>query len=215
MTAVLFVVAGVFAVGDWAAVRERFFRLEYLLKPLTMVVLVAAAAGADIAGDVKPWLLAGLVLGLLGDVAIMVSSEDNDKVDVAFVLGVLAFLAAHVCYLTAFARYGVDGVQLLAGALIVAVSATVTLPKVLVRANAIGGQELAAIIAVYALLLGAMAALAVGTASLMTAVGGVAFLASDALLSRDRFVRPMRAAPVLVAVTYHLAQFLIVLGLTR
>ena len=128
-------------------------------------------------------------------------------------LGLAAFLAGHVSYLVAFGRYGIDGVQLIAGLLIVVGSAALTLPKVLVRAKAIGGPELMVIIGAYAAVLGAMTVLAVGTASILTAIGGVAFLASDTILARDRFVGRIRNAPLLVIVTYHLAQFLIVLGL--
>lgn len=215
MTAALFVVAAVLAVGDWFAVRERFFRIEYVLKPLSMVALIAAAASADIAGEVKPWLLGALAFGLIGDIALMLSPQESGRVDGAFLGGVGAFLAGHVAFVVAFGRYGLDATQLLAGALIVVVIAAFTLPKVLLNLRRIGGDELMAAVGVYALALGAMATLAVGTASILTAVGGVLFLVSDTILARDRFVKPVRHAPLLIIVTYHLAQFLLVLGLAR
>lgn len=48
MTAGLFVAAVVVAVGDWIAVAQRRFRVERVLKPATLLLLVLAAAGADL-----------------------------------------------------------------------------------------------------------------------------------------------------------------------
>jgi hypothetical protein len=61
--------------------------------------------------------------------------------------------------------------------------------------------------------LGAMAVLAVGTKSVLTAIGGLLFLGSDTVLAWERFVKPIRGGPVIVIVSYHLAQALIILGL--
>jgi uncharacterized membrane protein YhhN len=213
VTAILFVVAALVAVGDWLAVWQRFFRIEYLLKPLTLALLVAAAASADLPGDVKPWVLAALVLGLVGDVALMLSNDDAGKLDGPFLIGLGAFLAGHVCYLAAYARYGLGGLQMLAGLLVVVGTAALTLPRILSRAKTVGGQELMAVVGAYAAVLGAMAVLAVGTKSVLTAIGGLLFLGSDTVLAWERFVKPIRGGPVIVIVSYHLAQALIVLGL--
>jgi uncharacterized membrane protein YhhN len=212
VTVTLFALAGVAALGDWLAVWQRFFRIEYALKPLTMVLLIAATASADLP-VVKVWILAGLVFGLVGDVALMLSAEQADRPDGAFLIGLGAFLAGHVCYLVAFARSGLNAVQLLAGLLVVVGVAALTLPRVLAGALRAGGRELMGVVAGYAAVLAAMAGLAVGTAALLTGVGGLLFLASDTVLAEDRFVRPRRYAPLIVIVTYHLAQGLIVLGL--
>jgi uncharacterized membrane protein YhhN len=214
VTATLFVLTGVIAVGDWLAVWKRYFRIEYALKPLTLVLLIAATVTVDLP-DTKGWVLAALGFGLLGDIALMLSKDLAGKLDAAFLLGLTSFLAGHVCYLAAFARYGLHGVQLLAGVLVVAGSAALTLPRILLRAKGIGGQELMAIIGTYAAVLGAMAVLAVGTASVLTAIGGLLFLASDMVIAWERFVKRIARGPVLVIVTYHVAQILIVLGLIR
>lgn len=214
MTSTLFVLTGLVGVGDWLAVWRRYFRIEYALKPLTLVLLIAATASADLPA-VKGWVLAALVFGLIGDIALMLSHDVAGKLDAAFLIGLTSFLAGHVCYLAAFARHGLHGVQLIAGGLVVAGSAALTLPRILVRAKRIGGQELMAIIGAYAGVLGAMAVLAVGTAGVLTAIGGLLFLASDTVIAWERFVKPVRHGPVVVIVTYHLAQILIVLGLIR
>jgi len=212
VTVVLLAVTGLVAVGDWFAVQRHLFRLEYLLKPLTMAVLIAAAATADLP-VVKVWIVAALVFGLLGDVGLMLSDKQADKPDLPFMLGLGSFLVGHVCYLAAFARYGIHPKAVIAGALIVGGAAVLVLPKVLGGAMRTGGRELAAVVSLYAAALSGMAILAVGTTATATAIGGVLFLGSDMLIALERFVARIRLGPLLVIVTYHAAQVLILVGL--
>lgn len=212
MTAVLFAVAGAVAIVDWLAVWRRRFRVEYLAKPLTLALLVAAAASADLP-NVKVWVVAALVFGLIGDVALMVGADRPGRPDDAFLAGLAAFLVGHICYLVAFARHGLHGVTLLAGVLVVIGSAGLTSPRILMHTSRIGGTQLSAVIGGYATVLAAMTVLAVGTSSVLTALGGLLFLGSDTVIAWDRFVARLARGPLLVIVSYHLAQFLIVLGL--
>jgi uncharacterized membrane protein YhhN len=212
VTAALFAVTGVIAIGDWVAVWRRLPRVEYALKPLTLATLIAATATADLPA-IKGWVLAALVFSLVGDIALMISTDRTGGLDRPFLVGLAAFLGAHVCYLAAFVRYGVASLQLIVGLLIVAISAALILPRILLRARRIGGAGFAGIVAAYAAVLGAMAVSAVGTTSALTAAGGLLFLASDTIIAWERFVAPIRNGPVLVIVSYHLAQLGIVLGL--
>jgi uncharacterized membrane protein YhhN len=210
MTVVLFVVAALAAVGDWAAVHLRLFRVEYFLKPLTLVLLVAAAATADLGGP-KPWVLAALILGLLGDVGLMLSADG--RTDPPFIAGLAAFLLGHGCYLVAFARAGLRGLDVVAGLLVAGGIAALALPSALRGAARLAGRPFAVVVAVYASALAAMTVLAVGTGHVATAIGGVLFLGSDTLIARQRFVARVPHGDLLVIVSYHAAQFLIVLGL--
>jgi uncharacterized membrane protein YhhN len=214
VTVVLLVVTGAMAVGDWVAVQRRLFRVEYVLKPLTMAVLIAAAATADLP-VVKWWIVAALTFGLLGDVGLMLSDKSRDKPDPPFLLGLGSFLVGHICYLAAFARYGIHGTSALAGGLVVLGATVVALPKVLAGARKAGGSELAAVVSLYAAMLSAMAVLAVGTNVKATAAGGILFLASDTLIAFERFVGKVRFGSLSVIVTYHAAQVLIVVGLIK
>jgi uncharacterized membrane protein YhhN len=212
VTVTLLVVAAVVAVGDWAAVQLRLFRIEFLLKPLTLTLLIAAAATAQL-GVLKPWVIAALVFGLLGDVGLLLSREGRS--DPPFMIGLGAFLLGHICYIVAFVRVGVRGLDVLAGLLVVAGVAALTLPRVLRGAARSAGRPFAGIVAGYAGLLSAMTVLGVGTGIVATAIGAVLFLGSDTLIARERFVAKVPHGPLLVIVSYHLAQFLIVIGLIR
>jgi len=205
----LLVLAALVAVGDWVAVELRLFRIEYVLKPLTLALLVAAAATADL-GDPKPWVVAALALGLLGDVGLMLS---DGSPDLPFLAGLGAFLLGHVCYVIAFLFAGVRGLDLLAGLLVAAGIAALALPPVLRGAARSAGRPFAAVVAGYALFLAAMTTLAVGTAQLAVAAGGALFLVSDTLIARERFVARLPHGDLAVIVTYHLAQGLILVGL--
>jgi uncharacterized membrane protein YhhN len=212
VTVALLFIAAALAVGDWIAVQFRFFRVEYVLKPATMVVLIAAAAGADLGGP-KPWVVAALVFGLLGDVGLMLSREG--RTDRPFIIGLAAFLVGHLCYQVAYVVSGIHGAESIAGLLIVGGVSALVLPDVLRAVRRSAGPEFAVVVGGYSAVLAVMAVLAIGTSIIPTALGGVLFLASDTLIARNRFVTPVRFGPLLVIVTYHLAQFLIVIGLIR
>ena len=212
MPVTLLIVAAVVALGDWAAVHLRLFRVEYVLKPLTVALLVATACVADL-GPAQPWVIAALALGLVGDVGLMLSSEG--RTDPPFIAGLGAFLLGHVCYLVAFARAGLRGVDVLAGLLVALGVAALALPQVLRGAARSAGRPFAAVVAAYAAVLAAMTTLAVGTGLVATAIGGVLFLVSDTLIARQRFVGRLAYGDLLVIVTYHVAQGLILIGLIR
>jgi uncharacterized membrane protein YhhN len=205
------VLLGAFAVAalaDWAAVARRRPDLESVAKPAVLVILVLLAwlLRAD-SVDYGAQLLVGLVLCLVGDVVLLGRS------DRAFLGGLIAFLAAHVAYIAAFRRipgeapiwWGVLTVAIVVAAVIV----TAILP--ILRASGRDGIPLL----VYALVVGGMAALAWATGLVVVGIGATLFLASDALIAFDRFVRPVAWGQLVVHITYHLGQLLIVLGMLR
>jgi uncharacterized membrane protein YhhN len=212
VTVTLLIVAAALAVGDWVAVQFRLFRIEFVLKPATLGVLVAAAAGSDLPGTIKPWAVAALALGLLGDVGLMLS---GGRTDPPFLAGLSAFLLGHVAYIVAFTRLGLRGIDVVAGALVVAGIAGLALPAVLRGAARSAGPPLALIVAGYAGVLSCMTVLGIGTGCIPIACGAALFLISDTLIARDRFVARLPHGSLLIIVTYHAAQFLIIIGLLR
>jgi uncharacterized membrane protein YhhN len=216
MTVAFLVAAGVVALGDWFALSRHWQRVEYVVKPLTIALIALAACFADLAAA-KPWVLAALVFGLVGDVALLFTDESRPiheaRLELPFLIGLGSFLLGHVAYVIAFARHGLYPVQLLAGALVVVGAAVLALPRILRGARQEGGTQLMAAVGGYAALLSTMVALGFGTAAVATAIGALLFLASDLTLAWGRLVQPLLRGPVIVAVTYHLAQALILIGL--
>lgn len=202
---VLLAATVVAAVADWAAVARGNRAVEQLAKPAVLVLLLALAwlLHADEVPQGR-WLLLGLVVSLLGDVLLLSDS------DLRFGLGLLGFLLA---YLAALVRMPHGSPQWF-GVAAVVVALVLALWLVLVpllRRDLVAGAPPTA----YAMVLGVFAAGAWYTGHLLVGIGASLFLVSDALVGWTRFVRHLRHGQVLVMVTYHLAQLLIVIGVLR
>ncbi|MFT3954610.1 MAG: lysoplasmalogenase [Piscinibacter sp.] len=189
--------------------------LLFIAKPLTTVLLIVHAArrGAD-EPRTRRWILAGLVLSLLGDVALLWPKE-------GFLPGLIAFLLAHLAYIVAFhgrTRFAARWLPFAVYASIAALVLSMLWPGVPVA--------LRVPVLLYVLCLGSMAAqsavvwlVARGTATeplaRSGAIGGALFMLSDALLATNRFAVPLPLSPLLVLATYWTAQWCIVMSLAR
>jgi uncharacterized membrane protein YhhN len=83
---------------------------------------------------------------------------------------------------------------------------------VLPATHRLEGASLSVPVAVYTAAIAAMLVCAWFTGEWLVALGASIFVASDATLSVDRFVRTVPRGHLLVMVTYHVGQALIVAG---
>lgn len=208
MTAeLLWVLPAGFALVDWYAVARDDRRTETWAKPLVLVSLIAVAVALG-ATDDSPgrWLLVALAFGLLGDIALL--SESLPR----FQAGVYAFLVGHLAFLVSFAELGLPRPGWSwAGLAAVAVALFVT-RGVVPATHRLAGAVVSVPVAVYSTAIGAMLVLAWFTGEPLVAAGATVFVASDAILSVNRFVRPVPHARVALMVTYQVGQALIVAG---
>lgn len=198
----------VVAVADWWAASTERTRVEYVLKPLTMVVLFAAAAVLpDPVSDTARWcILLALVWSLVGDVCLMLGEK-------LFLSGLVAFLLAHVAYTAAMVAIGTGGPLVMVGTVIVLIAAALVGSKVLRGAQAVD-QRMAAPIVAYLVVISFMVVVAIGTGNPWAAAGALLFYVSDGLIGWNRFVQPVPHRDLLVMSTYHLGQIGLVLSLT-
>lgn len=181
----------------------------FILKPLTTVLILAHAWPRGRGMATRPWVIAGLLASLAGDVALLWPQQ-------GFLPGLVSFLVAHLCYLRAFTRvqrlaawpwpflaYG-----LLAGAILSQLWPGVPGP-------------LQAPVIVYVLCLSAMGAqtgvlarFAPDRRHALLALGGALFVISDACLATNKFAGPQLLAAQLVLPTYWAAQWCIASWLT-
>ena len=195
MAAVL-AIAGVYLPLSW---------LHYVAKPVTTLLIVAMVWRMS---SSEPGYRNGIVIGLLlstaGDAFLMLPGD-------YFLFGLGSFLLAHLAYLCAFTRrerlFAIAW-PMLAYALLAALAVSVLWPKL--------PQGLMLPVVVYATVLTAMAAQALVVwrrqrdhSAALAAAGGLFFVASDSMLSINRFVTPFAAAPLAVLATYWIAQSLI------
>jgi len=180
----------------------RFFR------PTAMAAIIGLAAirpGA-VSAAYRTFILAGLAASLIGDIFMMLPKKK-------FVAGLTAFLAAHVFYATAFFRAGSGRVDF-AAALPFLIGALFMMRVLFPRLG-----PLKAPVTLYILVMTAMAVLAAqryiqagGTPALLAFAGAILFIASDATLAVNRFLRKVPLAQLYILGTYFTAQILFALS---
>ncbi len=216
---ILIGVAAVAALVDWTAVARADTRLEYVAKPAVLVALTLAAVSIPAAHtdlvDRKWWFVAALVASLVGDVLLMLPRN-------LFVPGLASFLVGHVLFIIGLLQppsppgtppFSFSTTGLVVAAVLIGLAAVV--PAFLIFRSLVrdGHRELIAPVAVYLVAIATMAVLACNVGVPAAALGAIFFLVSDAVLALQRFVRPIPQGNVVVHVTYHLAQGLLVLSL--
>lgn len=206
MFAVLMGATVVVAVADWVAIARENRRAEYVLKPLTMVVLIAAAIAMESPDPsaARWWVVAALVASLCGDVFLML--ED------LFIPGLASFLVAHLLYVGGFVVMGLEPVPFLLGAVLVAVLIRAVGVKVIVGASR-KDRTFAIAVAAYVSVISLMVAFAIGTTRWWVIIGALLFYISDAFIGWSRFVAMFPQQRLAIMTTYHLGQVGLVLGL--
>ena len=210
MTAAAAVTLALVAALDWLAVQRQWARVEQVAKPLVMVALAWLAFTMGAADhDVGRFLLVALGFSLVGDIFLL------GKGAVDFSGGLASFLVAHIAFVLAFLTLGVQPWWALLG-LLIAVPLGLTAGRRIVQAAAHeGGAALGGAVTAYLVVVVAMVVAASGTARPLVILGALAFLLSDTVLALDRFVGPRSNARMLVIVTYHLGQVMMVVGALR
>jgi uncharacterized membrane protein YhhN len=174
-----------------------------------MALLLAFAAVAHPVVPERRWLMSALVLSAAGDVLLAIPWWTQ-----SFLLGLAAFLLAHLCFLGALVplatRSGWSRPRLAAVAAMCVASAALLVwfwPQ-------LAHDGLTIPVTIYIVVLGAMvcAALLARLPTILTAVGAVCFAGSDAMIGIGRFVLGNEALAVPIWWAYAAAQILITAG---
>ena len=186
--------------------------LNFVFKPLTTLLVIAHAWPRGLQQPAqRRWVLVGLSLSWIGDVALLWPQQ-------GFLPGLLSFLLAHLAYLVAFtreqrvavwvaARTAVRMLPFVVYALIAAAVLWHLWPGV--------PPALRLPVLAYVLCLSAMAAqtgalaLAGGPRGRVLALGGALFMLSDALLATNKFAGPLPLANLSILASYWAAQWCI------
>ncbi len=203
------------ALADWWAVGKGWKALEYATKPAVMLALLLWLWNLGGFSSPLAWFTAALAFSLVGDICLMLPREQ-------FIAGLVAFLLAHLAYVVGFNATPL-GFSLAAMLLAVLVATTGLRLYRLIAAGlqASGQSHLRLPVLVYSLGLSLMLLSALLTlvrpewAALpawLVSAGATLFFVSDSTLAWNRFLRPLAGARLIVIVTYHLGQALIVLG---
>jgi uncharacterized membrane protein YhhN len=190
--------------GEWRDSR----RARWLLKPLTsaLFLLAAVAHGPHSRYD---WLIvAGLMLSVTGDICLIPIRRQW------FLLGLVAFLVAHLCYLAAFGqRVSPLTLNPLVGAVIVGMSIALFLyfrPHL----GPMRWPVLVYVIVITLMLMGAWSLVGRGSEwDWRVAAGATLFYLSDITVARARFIADAGYANRAAGLSlYYAAQFLLALS---
>jgi len=200
------------SVVNWVAVARGQRRLEYVVKPgtLILVIIMALLLMRDATNErLALFFVVGLCFSLVGDVFLMLPYGRF------FIPGLIAFLIAHIFYII-----GLNPTLPPPGSVIIlivmaGVSATIyTYVAAALRQK--GRPKMQIPVAAYVTIISLTCFSAWATlfrpawpvAARVTAIlGATLFLASDTMLAWNEFIAPSQVRGVLVMVTYHLAQF--------
>ena len=192
---------------DWVAVHHGHQAMRYVFKPLTLVLLTAAALALDPDDPtVRTWFVVALVMSLAGDIFLMLPGD-------LFVpgLGVVPAGPRRLRRRAARSRASNRSASSSGSPWWPSPSPSSgrgSSPGVRRTEPALGPPVLA-----YMGVISAMLVCAIGTAAPLAIAGAGLFYASDALIGWGRFVEARPWGDLAVMVTYHLGQVLLVLFL--
>lgn len=212
---ILIVLAFVFAGLESLALYKSWPKLEFVAKPAVMVCLfIWLYFTAGLEGALL-WFGVGIIFSLVGDLFLLF-------IDRFFMVGLIAFLIAHIAYLVGFNTPPPQGLDAwsFGVAIVIGISAMRLLRRVVagVRENQ---PRLVGPVVVYSIIITLMLLSALltlfrpewrTTPALLVSLGAFLFFISDIVLAWNRFITPIKHGRMLNIGIYHLAQIAIVVG---
>lgn len=203
------------AVTDWYAVYRGWKKLEYFLKPITMVFLFSWLISVASLEGIAFWFGLGLALSMLGDIFLMLPKQQ-------FIAGLVAFLLAHLAYIVGFNLSWPPFTPLgLFFAIFVAAIGKELYKHISAGLAKKGEDALQKPVLAYTAVIAVMQVSALFTlfradwslgAALTVSLGAALFMLSDAILAWDKFVEPIEYGRVKNMSAYHLGQIILIVG---
>ncbi len=190
---------------------------EYITKPMIVILIglyfLFQTTGIDSA--IKKWVLLALMFSWIGDVLLLFQQNDS----LFFLLGLSAFLVAHIFYILFFHQVRVR--EKIKGRLWIVLIVVVYYVALIALLSSYLG-EMKFPVRVYGIVISLMFMLAMHmlfikdkAAGQRMMAGALLFILSDSALAINKFYQSFPFAGILIMLTYALAQFFIVEGSTR
>jgi uncharacterized membrane protein YhhN len=208
---------------DWLAVAKNWKKVEYIVKPAAMLVLLGLLARLGGFGSLPLICFSlGIFFSLAGDVFLMISyTRFSNR---WFLPGLAAFLFAHVSYIIGLNSPlpDVSPVWSLGLAVVLALTAARILQRILAGVRQKGLPRLVRPVGLYGMVITLMLLSALLTlnnpvwkisASGLVAVGAILFYFSDILLAWNKFVAPIKNGRLANMILYHFGQAALVMGI--
>jgi len=191
--------------------------IDFISKPL----IVVAVAGyfvlqtRHVSSPFKTWILFALLFSWVGDILLLFQQKDASF----FLLGLSAFLVAHIFYIIFFHRVRVE--EKIKGAAWSAVVVVIYYGALITFLSPyLGDMKLP--VRIYGIIISFMFMLALHMLYLQNKqagrwmmLGALLFIISDSVLAINKFYKPFEMAGVIIMLTYGLAQLFIIEGARR
>jgi len=201
-------------IADLAAVQLPYKMAEYVFKPLIAIWLLAyfILELRTVRSSLKKWIIAALLFSWIGDVLLMLQDEHS----LFFLLGLSAFLIAHIFYILCFHFIRVkENVKSRWYIVVIVVLNYLTIKNFL--CPFLGDMKLP--VSIYAVFISFMFMLALHIlfinnkrAGWLMMTGALLFVISDSVLAINKFYQPIEMAGIIIMLTYGLAQLFITEG---
>jgi uncharacterized membrane protein YhhN len=207
----------VILIVDLAGIQLQNKELQTFSKPLIIPVLIGFFDSqlASITKGISKWILAALLFSLAGDALLMFEEKNS----IFFLLGLSAFLLAHLFYIVFFHRVRVKEKVKNNPWLLVAVVAYYA-ALITLLSPFLGDMKIPVL--VYGIVISFMFMLAMHmlfiknkSAGQWMMFGALLFVISDSVLAINKFYQPFEFAGILIMLTYGVAQLFIVEGASR
>lgn len=208
---------GIMVIGYFLGLALGQDTLQFIFKPLLISSLLFyfVVATKNAPSTLKKWITGALVFSIAGDTLLMFANTN----ELFFILGLCAFLVAHLCYILTFhqirTRHHIAGKWYTA--IIVVIYYFLIINFLL---PFLGGLKYPVII--YGLVISFMLLVAMHLYDLednLTAryllTGAILFVVSDSVLAINKFYQPYPWGGWAIMITYVWAQWLLIRGLTR
>ncbi|MGZ8523916.1 MAG: lysoplasmalogenase [Chitinophagaceae bacterium] len=207
----------VILISDLVAVQMNFKITEFIFKPLIVIWLLGyfILQLRPVRSKLKKWIIAALLFSWLGDVLLMLQGDDP----LFFLLGLSAFLLAHIFYILLFhfIRIKENIKSRWYFVLIVVVYYTLLIALL---SPWLGDMKLP--VRIYGIVISFMLMLALHMlfiknkkAGWWMMAGALLFVISDSVLAINKFYQSFEMAGILIMLTYGLSQYFITEGAIR
>ena len=203
------------AVVDLLATATGYEHWRYATKPLLMPALIGFFLANASQGPLNKWIVFALFFSWLGDVLLLFESRQS----IFFLLGLSAFLAAHIFYIWFFHHLR-EAEQIKNRPTFLIIVALYYATLITILYPSLGDMRIA--VPVYGIVISFMLLVAMHMlflenkpAGRLMLAGVLLFVISDSLLALNKFYQPFFGAGVMIMLTYIMAQLLIVTGALR
>ena len=190
---------------DFSGIYFEYITLVYFVKPLLMITLFWYYYSNTKA--LNNFYVTGLGFSFLGDVLLLGNEE------IYFILGLLFFLIAHLSYILMVIRY----FQKMTFKLVIIASLPYILIFIMLLTilyDGLGVMKIPVIVYAITILVFGIVSLILyfqnkSNASLLLVIGVLIFITSDSVLALNMFYKKQSIYPLLIMITYVMAQYLI------